>query len=102
MDTLLSTGAIPAQDTGYNIDTSVKLEADNSEFFSRTPDSNSNRQTFTFSTWIKRTELGGVNAILEAFQDGSNFFLLGIQNSDELIIYNIDSGTDYGYKYTRL
>ena len=102
MDTLLSTGAIPAQDTGYDIDNSVKLEADNSEFFSRTPSSNSNRQTFTFSTWIKRTELGGVNAILEAFQDGSNFFIVGIQNSDELIVYNIDSGTDYGYKYTRL
>jgi len=87
---------------GYEIDNSLKLEADNSEYLNRTPSSNTNRQTFTFSTWIKRTELGGINAILEAYQDGTNFFVLGIQNSDELVIYNIDSGTDYGYVYTKL
>jgi hypothetical protein len=86
--------------TGYDIDNSVKLEADNSEFFSKTPDSNSNRQTFTFSTWIKRTELGAINAILEAYQDGSNFFLLGIQNDDMLVLYDAISGTDYGAKYS--
>ena len=86
--------------TGYDIDNSVKLEADNSEFFSKTPDSNSNRQTFTFSTWIKRTELGLTCAILEAYQDGSNFFLLGIQNDDMLVLYDINSGTDYGAKYS--
>ena len=102
MEVLQRTANRGSISTGFNIDNSVKLEADNSEFFSRTPDSNSNRQTFTFSTWIKRTELGGINAILEAFQDGSNFFIVGIQNSDELIVYNIDSGTDYGYKYTKL
>ena len=93
-------GANSALDTGYNIDNSVKLEADNSEFFSRTPSSNSNRQNFTFSTWIKRTELGAINAILEAYQDGSNFFLLGIQNDDNLVLYDAISGTDYGAKYS--
>ena len=38
--------------TGFNIDNSVKLEADNTEYFSRTPSSNTNRQTFTFSTGV--------------------------------------------------
>ena len=93
-------GANSASSGAYDITNSVKLEADNSEFFSRTPSSNSNRQNFTFSTWIKRTELGAINAILEAYQDGSNFFLLGIQNDDNLVLYDAISGTDYGAKYS--
>jgi hypothetical protein len=86
---------------GYEIDNSVKLEADNTEFFSRTPSSNTNRQTFTYSTWVKRTELGINGAILDAYQDGANMFLLQFDTSDRFVAYNIDSGTDYGYHYTR-
>jgi len=86
---------------GYEIDNSVKLEADNTEFFSRTPSSNTNRQTFTYSTWVKRTELGGTEALLEAYQDGSNFFLLQFSGSKgRITVYNVDSGIDYGYRYT--
>ena len=87
--------------TGFDIDDSVKMEADNTEFFSRTPSSNTNRQTFTYSTWIKRTELGINGAILDAYQDAANFFLLQFDTSDRFVVYNIDSGTDYGYHYTR-
>ena len=85
---------------GYDIENSLKLEADNSEYLSRTPGSNSNRQTFTYSTWVKRTELGINGGILEAHQDGVNWFLLLFDTSDRIVVYNIDSAVDYGYHYT--
>jgi len=94
-------GANSALDTGYNIDNSVKLEADNTEYFSRTPSSNSNRQNFTFSTWVKRTELGQNARLIDAHQDGQNFFTFGFDTSDRLVIYNIDSGVDYGGHYSQ-
>ena len=87
--------------TGYDIDNSVKLEADNTEYFSRTPSSNSNRQNFTFSTWVKRTELGQNARLIDAYQDGQNFFTLGFDTSDRLVLYNIDSGVDYGGHYSQ-
>ena len=42
---------------GYDIDNSLKFEADNSESMSRTPSSNGNLKTCTLSVWLKRTEL---------------------------------------------
>jgi len=52
---------------GYDIDNSLKFEADNSEYLSRTPSSAGNRKTWTFSGWVKRTEIGsGGNTILSA------------------------------------
>jgi hypothetical protein len=86
--------------TGYDIDNSLKFEADNSEYLSRTPSSNTNRQTFTFSTWVKRTELGINGGLIEAYQDGSNFFLLAFTTGDQIVVYNVDSSVDYGYVYT--
>ena len=43
---------------GYEIDNSLKFEADNSEQLSRDVSSTGSRTTATVSMWIKRTELG--------------------------------------------
>jgi hypothetical protein len=43
--------------TGYDIENSVKLEPDNAEFLKRNQ-ADGNRQTWTYSMWVKRTELG--------------------------------------------
>ena len=94
-------GANSALDTGYNIDNSVKLEADNSEYFNRTPSSDSNRQNFTFSTWVKRTELGQNARLLHVHQNGQNFFTLGFDTSDRLVLYDIISSVDYGGHYSQ-
>ena len=42
---------------GYDIDNSCKFEADNSEYLYRTPSSAGNRKTWTFSAWVKRSEI---------------------------------------------
>jgi hypothetical protein len=48
-------GSVP---TGYEIDNSLKFEADNSEQLSRDVSSAGSRTTATTSMWVKRTELG--------------------------------------------
>jgi len=70
METLQRTANRGSISTGYDIDNSVKLEDGNNEWFYRASPTEGNRRTFTFSFWIKRTELGAVNA-------SGNSFVLG-------------------------
>ena len=44
-------------DGGYDIDNSLKLEDDNSEGLTKNYSGDGDRRTWTYSTWIKRTEL---------------------------------------------
>jgi hypothetical protein len=41
---------------GYDIDNSLKFEADNTEYLTRTPSSSGNEKTWTWSGWVKYTE----------------------------------------------
>ena len=56
--------------TGYDIDNSLKLEADNNEYLIKANDSGTNRKTFTVSMWFKRTELA--NDYMQLWQGGAN------------------------------
>ena len=58
METLQRTANRGSISTGYDIDNSLKFEADNTEIIYRTNESGTNRKTFTVSAWFKRTELG--------------------------------------------
>jgi hypothetical protein len=82
METLQRTANRGSISTGYDIDNSVKLEADNDERFTRTPGSAGNRKTWTFSAWVKRTELGA-NQILISAADTYLYF-----SADDNIICN--------------
>jgi len=67
METLQRTANRGSISTGYDVENSLKFEADNTEYLSRTPSSAGNRKTWTFSGWVKRTEIGsGGNTILSA------------------------------------
>mgnify|MGYP000199228404 CR=1 FL=1 len=57
METLQRTANRGSISTGYDIDNSLKTEADNSEYLSRVISSGGNRKTWTISAWVKRTEL---------------------------------------------
>ena len=50
--------------TGYDIDNSLKLEADNSEHLYVTTMTAGNTKTWTYSCWVKRTELGFTNVLI--------------------------------------
>ena len=95
MGLLQHAAAIPSGASAYNIDNSLKLERGNSEKLSRTPSSASNSKTWTYSFWLKRTQLGINSYHLEAKGSGDRFFILGFNENDNLLIYDIYSD-DYG------
>ena len=79
--------------TGYDIDNSVKLEADNNEWFYNASPTAGNRRTFTFSFWIKRSALGTINAsgtqyVAGQGQHGRMFF------SGDYFQFRFDDGHD--------
>ena len=71
METLQRTANRGSISTGpYEIDNSLKLEADNTEYLYKTNDAGTNRKTFTVSMWFKRTELA--NDYMQLWQGGEN------------------------------
>ena len=78
METLQRTANRGSISTGYDIDNSLKIEADNTEYLSRTPSSASNQRTWTFSAWVKRTELGRAQKIFSARLNNSDAGYLGL------------------------
>ena len=87
-------------DGGYEIDNSLKLERANSEKLARTPSSASNSKTWTYSFWLKRTQLGINSYHLEAKGTGDKFFIFGFNENDQILFYDIFSD-DYGKAFTR-
>jgi hypothetical protein len=57
----LRQGAAGASTGGYSIDNSCRFNDDDSAYLSRTPSSAGNRKTWTWSGWVKRGNLTGVN-----------------------------------------
>ena len=104
METLQRTANRGSISTGYDIDNSLKLEADNSEYMTRVMTATGNRKTFTISVWLKRTELqaGAADGFGHTFFLGGNGgtgtavhlrFKTGTPNSDALL-FKINTGTD--------
>jgi len=80
--------------TGYDVANSVRLNRGDSPYFQRTPSSASNRRTWTWSGWIKRSNLGTIQTLFNG-SDGS-YPEIFYFNSDDTFIYHHDiSGSDY-------
>jgi hypothetical protein len=108
METLQRTANRGSISTGYDIDNSLKFEADNSEylkanntFASTTPTS---RQKGTVSFWIKRTEIGngvsGKQMYIFASSDSSRYSNLGFDEFDNLTVFSGDSSWNSVSPYT--
>ena len=82
--------------TGYDIDNSLKFEADNSEYIYRTPSSSGNRKTWTLSFWIKRTELADGSNTMRVFEawDGSTG-TSGLFTAADAFILDLNAGSNY-------
>ena len=81
----------------YQIEQSIRMEANNSDHLRRTPSSAGNRQTWSFSFWAKRAVLGTFQMILEAGSSGGADSRLfhAFKSSDDGI--EVSSGTvNYG------
>ena len=93
METLQRTANRGSLSTGYEIDNSLKLEADNSERLksnnthaSSTPTSS---KIGTFSFWVKRTELGSNYMIVSG--NSARYSRMFFNSSDQIQLYSGDS-----------
>ena len=57
METLARSANRGSISTGYDIENSLKLEPDNTEYLTRTVSTTGNRKTGTISIWVKRAEI---------------------------------------------
>jgi len=79
--------------SGYLIQRSLRFNAADSAYLTRTPASASNRTTWTWSAWVKRSSLSGVNQwLFTARQSGAPYFVLGFSGTDTLRIIDDNSG----------
>jgi hypothetical protein len=75
-----------------NIDNSLRFNDGSSDNLTRTPSSASNRDTFTFSFWVKRSNISSNQSIITARSDGSNYFTIRFE-PDDLHIFDLTSGS---------
>ena len=73
---------------GYDIDNSVRFDDGAANGLSRFGNNSRNALTFTISFWIKRTELGAVQQLVncKAEDSGSNAFIMTITADDQIKI----------------
>ena len=89
---ILGTNSI--KDTGYDVANSVRFNRGDSPTLKRTPSSASNRDTWTWSGWVKRSGLGTIQVLFGATV-GNNPEIFYF-NSDDTFIYHHDiPGSDY-------
>jgi hypothetical protein len=88
---------------GYEIDNSCKFEADNTEYLERDPSSAGDRQKFTTSMWVKRTELGQASTIFGVYPTSSvgntTVMQFGFMSTDK---FQLGLQTYYVFNTTRL
>ena len=88
-------GASGAADSGYEVDRSLRFNKSEYHYLTRTPSSTGNQKVWTFSAWIKRTNLtNNYHYIYSANNSSSAYFALYFQN-DNLYSY-FDPGNNYG------
>jgi hypothetical protein len=74
--------------TGYNLTRSLRFRASASGYLNRTPATATNRQTWTWSGWVKRGTLGTSQGIFAASTSGSALAELYFNTSNALSFYD--------------
>ena len=87
--------AIPSGAEDYTIDYSLRFNSADNAYLTWTPGSDGNRTTYTFSFWMKRTELTHSSVHQYPFSAGTagNFYILN--GTEQMGIQSFDDGTDY-------
>ena len=100
METLQRTANRGSISTGYDIDNSLKFEADNTESLTRSAQDGGNRKITTISFWTKRTELtSSYEMLLMAGVNDSKYTSLGWGTSNEINFHYYNGGS-YPYNFT--
>jgi hypothetical protein len=80
---------------GYQISRSLRFNSADSAYLNRTPASAGNRRTWTFSAWVKRSQLSSGNAMLATVSGSAfNYFSFGTSSGDWLTFAYFDGASD--------
>ena len=71
---------------GYQIERSLRFNSADSTYLSRTPPSASNRKTWTWGGWVKRSELSTLQWLFTAGTTSTSRTYIGISASDNLFV----------------
>lgn len=93
---MFASGKTSAASTGgYQISRSLRFNSADSAYLNRTPASAGNRRTWTFSTWVKRSQLSSGNAMLATVSGSAfNYFSFGTSSGDWLTFAYFDGASD--------
>ena len=84
--------------------TSLRLDASADAYLTREFDAPSNNKKWTYSTWIKRSKIGGHQAIISSNVDGNNYFDFRFSATsshvDQLFLQNRVGGSNLIAGYT--
>jgi len=90
--------------TGFNVANSVRFDRGSSPTMIRTiPDdasSTGSRVKWTFSTWIKRSSLGTLQALFGSYQSANYHTFIGFNTSDQLDVFDQYNGSKNGQRIT--
>ncbi len=75
---------------GYNVANSLRLNPGSSDYLSRTPANAGNRQIFTYSTWIKRSDLPVEQAIISCENAGPITFYFYLKTDGVMEVLEYD------------
>ena len=91
-------------DSGFDVDNSVRFDRGSTPTMIRTiPDDESstgNRVRWTFSTWIKRSSLGTLQALFGSYQSANYHTFIGFNTSDQLDVFDQYNGSKNGQRIT--
>jgi hypothetical protein len=77
---------------GFQVSRSLRFNASDSAYLSRTPAVAGNRQTWTWSGWVKRSALGSRQAFFSNLNSGATLgFVAEFTSSDTLDVYDYSS-----------
>ena len=89
-------------DAGYKIERSLRFNDDDSSHLNRTPSSAGNRKTWTWSAWVKRSELGRRQYLftsgLTTGSGESSYMRIAFENTDKLWI----GSWNYNFRYPEM
>jgi len=72
------------QPSAQVIDGSLKFDDGNKNYLERTPGSAGNRQTFTWSGWIKRSSIGSYQVLFGSYSGSDDFHHVRFRNDETL------------------
>ncbi len=96
-------GASGSAVAGYEITRSLRFNSADSAYLNRTPSSAGNRKTWTWSAWVKRSNLGSFQTLFgshESTSSDNNRLFLKFNTDDKLFIFEDISGSAIVYRTT--